>query len=315
VPVRFRRHFNPWAGSGRHRNSEATLEFGTYFGGLITGLREGVEAALVISIVLAYLARTGNGRHFSRIWLGTGAAILTSIAAGILLYVTVGDLPEPYEQVFEGGTLLLAAAVVTWMLFWMRRQSASIKGQLHAQLERVLSEGGVWSLVALAFTAVIREGIETSVFLVGQVTAAGQGGGTGAIGVLLGALTGLGLAGVLGFAFYRGSRRLNLATFFRWTGIVLVFLAAGLLGGAIHEFAEIGLISIGAQTAFDISNVLPHESGFGQFLAAVFGYTSRPEVIRLVLQLSYLAIVLVLYLRPISRPRSEAQASQAAARS
>jgi high-affinity iron transporter len=288
------------------------VEFGTYFGGLITGLREGVEAALIVSIVLAYLARTGNARHFSRIWLGTGAAILTSIAAGVLLFVTVGDLPEPYEQVFEGGTLLLAAAVVTWMLFWMRRQSASVRGHLHAQLERVLSEGGLWSLVALAFTAVIREGIETSLFLVGQVTAAGQG--TGAIGVLLGALTGLGLAGVLGFAFYRGSRRLNLATFFRWTGIVLVFLAAGLLGSAIHEFAEIGLISIGAQTAFDISNVLPHESGFGQFLAAMFGYTSRPEVIRLVLQLSYLAIVLVLYLRPIARPRSEAQASQAAAR-
>jgi high-affinity iron transporter len=288
------------------------VEFGTYFGGLITGLREGVEAALIVSIVLAYLARTGNARHFSRIWLGTGAAILTSIAAGVLLFVTVGDLPEPYEQVFEGGTLLLAAAVVTWMLFWMRRQSASVRGHLHAQLERVLSEGGLWSLVALAFTAVIREGIETSLFLVGQVTAAGQG--TGAIGVLLGALTGLGLAGVLGFAFYRGSRRLNLATFFRWTGLVLVFLAAGLLGSAIHEFAEIGLISIGAQTAFDINNVLPHESGFGQFLAAMFGYTSRPEVIRLVLQLSYLAIVLVLYLRPIARPRSEAQASQAAAR-
>jgi high-affinity iron transporter len=291
------------------------VEFGTYFGGLVTGLREGVEAALIVSIIMAYLARTGHAAQFPRIWVGTAAAVVVSAAAGALLFVTVGELPEPYEQVFEGLTLLLAASVVTWMLFWMRRQSAAIKGDLHARLDRVLTGGAVWGLSVLAFTAVIREGIETSLFLVGQVTAAGQGSHGGALAVLLGALTGLVIAVALGYGFYRGSRRLNLGTFFRWTGIVLVFLAAGLLGGAIHEFAEIGVIRFWTQTAFDISGILPHDSGIGQFLAAILGYTSQPEVIRLVVQVAYLVTVLALYLRPVApRPGGRSQTSRAPAR-
>ena len=290
------------------------MEFGTYFGGLVTGLREGVEAALIVSIILAYLARTGNASQFPRIYLGTVAAIVVSITTGVVLFLTVGELPQPYEQVFEGLTLLLAASVVTWMLFWMRRQSAAVKGELHARLDRVLTQGGVWSLVVLAFTAVIREGIETSLFLVGQVTAAGQEPGGGAIGVLLGALTGLVVAVGLGYGFYRGSRRVNLGTFFRWTGIALVFLAAGLLGSAVHEFAEIGAVPFGGQIAFDISGVLPHESGIGQFLAAVLGYTSKPEIIRLVVQVAYLVIVLGLYLRPIARAAGKAQPAPASVR-
>ena len=290
------------------------MEFGTYFGGLVTGLREGVEAALIVSIILAYLAKTGNAREFPRIWLGVGSALAVSIAAGVILFLTIGGLPEPYEQIFEGITLLLAAVVVTWMLFWMRRQSAAVKGDLHDRLDRVLSGGGAWGLAVLAFTAVIREGIETSLFLVGQVTAASQEGDSGAVAVLAGALSGLALAAALGYGFYRGSRRLNLATFFRWTGIVLVFLAAGLVGSAVHEFAEIGAIPFGTQTAFDISAVLPHQSGIGQFLAAIVGYTSQPEVIRLVVQLAYLVIVLALYLRPVApqggRPTSRRAPAQ-----
>ena len=276
------------------------MEFGTYFGGLVTGLREGVEAALIVSIVMAYLAKTGNAREFPRIWLGVGIALAVSIAAGAILFLTIGGLPEPYEQIFEGITLLLAATVVTWMLFWMRRQSAAVKSDLHDRLDRVLSDGGAWGLAVLAFTAVIREGIETSLFLVGQVTAASHDGDSGSVAVLAGALTGLALAAALGYGFYRGSRRLNLGTFFRWTGIVLVFLAAGLVGSAVHEFVEIGAIPFGTQTAFDVSAILPHDSGIGQFLAALLGYTSQPEVIRLVVQLAYLVIVLALYLRPMA---------------
>ena len=288
------------------------MEFGTFFGGLVTGLREGVEAALIVSIIMAYLARTGNTGQFPRIWLGTIAAIVVSAVAGVILFLTVGGLPEPYEQIFEGLTLLLAAVIVTWMLFWMRRQSVGIRGELHARMDRLLTDGSAMGLAVLAFTAVIREGIETSIFLVGQVTAASQAGGGGAAAVLPGALTGLAIAAALGFGFYRGSRRVNLATFFRWTGIVLVVLAAGLLGSAIHEFAEIGLIPFGTQTAFDISGVLPHKTGVGQFLAALLGYTSRPELIRLVVQVAYLVIVLALYLRPLSS-RGHRQSGPAAA--
>src|SRR4029079_10781107 len=146
----------------------------------------------------------------------------------------------------------------------MRRQAAAVKGDLHARLDRVITEGGVWGLVVLAFTAIIREGLETSVFLVGQGTAARQQSGAGARAVLLGALSGLAIAVALGYGFYRGTRRMNLAVFFRWTGIVLVFVAAGLVGSAVHEFAEIGAIPFWTQTAFDISSILPHESGLGQ---------------------------------------------------
>jgi high-affinity iron transporter len=285
------------------------------FGGLVTGLREGVEGALIVSIIMAYLAKTGNASYFPRIWLGAAAALALSAVVGVILFVSVGGLRAPYEQAFEGLTLLLAATVVTWMLFWMRRQSAGVKGVLHARLDRALTQGGIWGLVALAFMAIIREGIETSLFLVGQVTAAGQASDTGPLWVVLGALAGLLLAVALGYGFYRGSRRLNLATFFRWTGIVLVFLDAGLLGTAVHEFTEIDVIRFGSQTAFDISSVLPHESGIGQFLAILLGYTSRPEVIRLVIQGAYLVAVLALYLRPTApRTGGQSQPSQAAAR-
>ncbi len=290
------------------------MEFGTAFSGFVTGLREGVEAALIVSIILAYLSKTGNAHFFPRIWLGTIAAVGFSALAGVALYVSVGELPEPYEQIFEGLTLLVASAVVTWMLFWMRRQSALVKGDLHARLQRIITDGGAWSLVVLAFTAVIREGIETALFLVGQVTAVASADG-GAAGILLGAVVGLALATALGYGFYRGSRRLNLAVFFRWTGIVLVFIAAGLLGGAVHEFAEIGAIPFGTQPAYDLSGILPHESGIGQFLAALFGYSSRPEVTRVVVQGAYLVVALALYLRPIVPATPRAAATGAPARS
>jgi high-affinity iron transporter len=281
------------------------VNIGAFSSGLLTGLREGVEAALIVSIILAYLARTGNGRYFPRIWVGTVAALAVSLAAGLAIYVTTRTLPERAEELFEGGTMLVAAGVVTWMLFWMRRQSAGIKGELQAQVDRALSAGSVWGLAALAFVAIIREGIETSLFLVGQVNSAESG----APSVVVGAVVGLAIAALLGYGFYHGTRRINLASFFRWTGVALVFIAAGLLAHAVHEFVEAGVVTIGTQTAFDISAVLPHEPDggnlIGQFLAALFGYSSTPEVIAVAVYLLYLVSVLALYLRP-TRPAAPA---------
>ena len=274
------------------------VDLGAFSTGLVTGLREGVEASLIVSIILAYLVRTGGERHIPRIWFGAGAAVMTSLVVGVALWVTVGELPSPYEQVFEGSTLLLAAGVVTWMLFWMRRQSKALSGELRAAIDRALTGSGAWGLAVLTFTAIVREGIESSLFLVGQVTAASQGSDAGAASVLVGALVGLAVAIGIGMLIYRGSRRINLARFFRWTGISLVFIAAGLLASGIHEFIEIGVITIGTHAAFDISGLLPDESGVGQFLHAIVGYSAAPEVTRLVVHLGYLATVLVLYLRP-----------------
>ncbi len=288
------------------------MDLGSYTSGLLTGLREGVEAALIVSIVLAYLSRTGRGDQAGRVWLGAGLAAGLSLVIGIILFNTVGAFEEPYEQIFEGTMLLVAAGVVTWMLFWMRRQAASVKGELQAAVDRAVASGASWGLALLAFTAVIREGLETSLFLVGQATSAR----TDAVWVLLGALTGLVVAAAIGYGIYRGSRRLNLGSFFRWTGIALVFIAAGLLSYGIHEFAEIGAFGSGpwTATAYDLNGILSHSQGIGAFLRAIFGYSATPEVITLVAHVTYVVVVLTLYLRPIRRVTPSAP-SAAAARS
>jgi high-affinity iron transporter len=283
---------------------EITLDVGFLTTGLLTGLREGVEAALIVSIILAYLAKTGNTRHFGKIWIGTAAAVALSAGVGLILFVTIGGLKEPAEQIFEGTAMILAAAVVTWMLFWMRRTAASVKGELHASVDRRLVEGSVWGLALLAFTAVIREGIETALFLMAQAQAATQADGN-AFATLLGAVIGLLIAVVIGFGFYRGARVINLRTFFQWTGVALVFIAAGLLSHGIHEFIEAGIIGVGTATAFDISGLLSHDGGVGQWLRALFGYTSSPEWVTFISWLVYVVGVLVLYLRPV-KPRPAA---------
>ena len=275
--------------------------------GLLIGLREGVEASLVVGIVVAYLVRTGNAAQLPKIWAGTAGAVAASALLGLALYATVGELGTPYEQLFEATAMLVATGVVTWMLFWMRSHARAIKGELESQLARTLGEGSAWGLAVLAFTAVIREGIETSLFLFGQITAA-RGPGPGASGdqlaVLWGALAGLLLAMAIGYAIYRGSRRLNLRAFFLWTGIGLVFVAAGLVSRAVHELIEVHVVGVGTQTAFDISALLPSERGPGQLLNAVFGYSSQPEVVTLVVYLAYLVAILAFFLAPQRAPRA-----------
>jgi high-affinity iron transporter len=287
------------------------LDIGFLTTGLLTGLREGVEAALIVSIVLSYLARTGNSRHFGRIWIGAGAAVGLSAAVGAVLWISIGELTSPAAEYFEGSAMLLAAIVVTWMLFWMRRTAANIKGELHAGVDRALTDGGLWALSLLAFTAVIREGIETSLFLLGQATAAATEQ-AGAASTLVGAFIGILIAVLLGYGFYRGARVINLARFFRWTGVALVFIAGGLVSHAAHEFIDAGLIGFGTSTAFDISGVLPDapEGGnlLGQLLRAVFGYSSTPEWTTLVTWVVYVIGVLALYLQPM-KPQKPAPVS------
>jgi high-affinity iron transporter len=285
------------------------LDFGSFTSGLLTGLREGVEAALIVSIVLAYLVRSGRGDQASRIWIGTGLALGLSLVVGIVLFNTVGSFTSPYEQIFEGTTMLVAAAVVTWMLFWMRRQAGSVKGELQAAVDRAVAGGGSWGLALLAFAAVIREGLETSLFLVGQATSNRLEAGW----ILLGAALGLAVAAALGFGFYHGSRRLNLGSFFRWTGIALVFIAAGLLSKGLHEFIEIGALGSGpwTATAYDISAVVSDASGIGAFLRALFGYSAAPEILTLLAHVTYVVTILILYLRPVRRNAPAQQAATA----
>jgi high-affinity iron transporter len=287
------------------------VEVGALTAGFVTGLREGVEAALIVAILLAYLNRSGNGAQASKIWLGTGLAALLSVAAGVVIFQTAGSLEPPYEQYFEATALLIAAAVVTWMLFWMLRQSKALRGDLHVRIERTLTEGTAFGLALLAFSAVIREGLETSIFLVGQATSVRAD----APSIVLGALLGLAAAVGIGWIFYTGSRRIDLRSFFRWTGIGLIFIAAGLLSQAIHELVEVGAIPFGSGTAYDLSSVLPDASGIGQFLRAILGYSAAPETTTLGVHIAYLVVVLGLYLRPTRPAQPPAKATDPAAAS
>jgi len=274
------------------------LDLGALAAGFVTGLREGFEAALIIAILMAYLVRTGHRDQMPKIWAGAGLAGLLSLAIGTVVFQIAGELPSPYEQYFEATAMVVAAAVVTLMLFWMRRASMAMRGELQAALDRTIAAGGALGLAVLAFTAVIREGIETSIFLVGQATSAT----TSASSLVVGALIGLATAIVIGWLFYTGARRIDLRVFFRWTGIALIFIAAGLLSAAMHELIEVSVITFGTAPVFNISGLLPAEAGIGQFLRAILGYSDAPELTTLVVYLAYLATVLTLYLRPIARP-------------
>ncbi|HXS71072.1 MAG TPA: iron uptake transporter permease EfeU [Patescibacteria group bacterium] len=275
-------------------------------------LREGLEAALIVGIIGAYLVKLDRRDALRGVWVGVGAAITLSIVVGLAVVATVGRLPLIVQESIEGLAALIAVVVLTWMLFWMRRPARSVKGELQAAVDRAIDKGSVRALAVLAFIAVIREGLETSLFLVGQANSAEQG----AIWVLVGALIGLAIAAVLGVGFYHGSRRLNLSTFFRWTGVALIFIAAGLLSSAVHELIEIGVITFGTQPAFDVSGVLPHDAAsgnlLGQFLRAIFGYSATPEVTTFVVWLTYVVVVLYLFLRPM-KPVAQAAAPKSAA--
>jgi len=152
------------------------VDFGAFTTGLLTGLREGVEAALIVAIILSYLARTGRGGQAGRVWLGTALAAALSLLFGIVIFTTVGSFEDPWEQIFEGTTLLIAAGVVTWMLFWMRRQAGSVKGELQEAVDKAMASGGTWALAVLAFTAVIREGLATTLVAPGQTARVGMFG-------------------------------------------------------------------------------------------------------------------------------------------
>jgi high-affinity iron transporter len=272
---------------------------------LIT-LREGIEAALVISIILAYLNTIGRRDRHGLVWAGAGIAIAVSLVAGIILQVTVGAISETSErtaEIIEGLGSLLAVAVLTWMIFWMRRQARHIKGELQERVNVALASGSGLALGALAFFVVVREGLETVLFLFGTI----REEVVGSVGLgYLGAALGLAVAIVLGFLIYKGGIRLNLRTFFKVTGALILVVAAGLFAYGIHELQEVGWITVGTATAFDIGGFLSDEGTLGSLLRAMFGYNADPTVLEFVGWLSYLLITGFLFFRPSREPRPAA---------
>lgn len=262
----------------------------------VIALREGIEAALIVSIMLAYLRQLGRWDRARIVWWGTGVAIAISALIGTVIFLIGAEFEGTAEQVFEGLVTLTAVGVLTWMIFWMRRQGTRIRSELQEKVDSALVTGGL-ALAALAFVAVLREGVETALFLF--AAAKGTAVEAGSVGSqLVGAVLGLGLAVALGILLYRGGIRLNLRTFFRVTGAILIVVAAGLFAYAIHELQEAGWFPLLEATAFDLSATLPDDAGFGAILRGLVGYNADPKVLETLAWVAYLSVVGTLFLRP-----------------
>ncbi len=260
----------------------------------LIGLREGLEASLVVSILATFLVKSGHRDRLKLVWIGVGAAIGVAAAGWALLqFITALTARSFTTQETIGGVMsILAVAFVTWMIFWMRKASRSIAKELRERMGQAL-EVGPRAVVVLAFLAVFREGIETA-FIV-YASAATATTAVPFIGVLLGLATSV----ALGFAIYRGAVRINLGVFFKWTGALLILVAAGIFAYGFHDLQEANILP-GLQTlAFDISHVIAPDSWYGVLLKGIFNFNPTPTVIEAAAWVLYLVPVLVLYFRPI----------------
>jgi high-affinity iron transporter len=265
---------------------------------LIT-LREGIEGALLVSIILAYLNAIGRRDRHGAVWAGVGAAVAGSLVAGAVIFLVAGRLSHTAAEVFEGVVSYLAVGVLTWMIFWMRRNAIKIKGELHERVDVAVASGSSLALGALAFLVVGREGLETALFLFSAFQASA---GTPVALTILGALLGLGLAVALGAALYRGGIRLNLRTFFRLTGGLILVVAASLLVYGTHE-----LLEAGAFRSLEGGVLLAEAPGVAVVMSTinriVVGLGGTPTWLEFGLWLAYLAITGVLFFRPTPAPK------------
>lgn len=257
-------------------------------------LREGLEAALIVSLIASYLKRTQRGQWLGVMWAGVFLAAALCLGLGIFINETTGEFPQKEQELFEGIVAAIAVAILTYMVFWMRKVARNVKGELEQAVDKALRRGRSqgWALILMVFFAVAREGLESVFFL---LAAFGQDLG---VWPPLGAMLGLATAVVLGFLIYWGGVRLNLGAFFRWTSLFILLVAAGLAAGAIRAFHEAGLWNHLQNVAFDLSNVLSTHSLFGTLLESIFGYQEAPTVSEVAVWLLYLLPALALFYLP-----------------
>ncbi len=271
-------------------------------GNYLIGLREGLEASLVVTILVAYLVKSDRRHLLPRIWAGVALAVAVSLAFGALL--TFGPRGLTFEaQEAIGGTLsILAVALVTWMIFWMARAARGLGGELRGRID-VAAEGGRWSLALVAALAVGREGLETALFL----WAATQTATTGTVSTIpawqpiVGALLGLGTAVMLGYLLYRGAIRIDLTRFFTWTGGFLIVIAAGVLGYGVHDLQEAGILPGLGNLAWDVSGSIDEGSWYGALLKGVFNVSAETTWLQLVAWTLYVAVTMTFFIRGVRR--------------
>jgi len=258
----------------------------------IIALREGLEAALIVGILVAYLVKTGRKALLAPLWAGVALAVLVSLAAGAFLTITSTELSPRGEEFFAGTTSFLAVGFVTWMVFWMKRTARHLKGQLEGQMSTAVLAGPM-ALAAAAFFAVVREGLETSLFIYANFKTVSS-----TPSATVGLVLGLGLAITLGYLIYRSSIKINLSKFFNYTGIALIVVAAGVLSYGIHEYQELGWLPGADYFVWDVTSVIAKESLLGGVLAGTIGFDTTTSLLQFVLWGAYLAAVLYIYLKP-----------------
>jgi len=271
----------------------------------LIGLREGLEAALIISILVAYLVRTDRRSALPWVWTGVGLAVAMSMGVALVLNMTSAALSDTAEELFAGIMSLLAVALVTWMVFWMKSASRTIASDLRGSLDRAFSMG-VGAVAAMAFVSVAREGLETAVFFFSLTESAGEG-----YRPVLGLVLGLATSAGIGLLLYRGAIRVNLSTFFRYTGLLLILVAAGVLAYGIHELQEVGLLPGEDNLAFDVSATIPPDSWYASVARGVVGFRPAMSVLEVAAWAAYVATTTFLFLRPSSRPKAPTPVSGA----
>jgi high-affinity iron transporter len=263
------------------------------FANYLIGLREGLEASLIVAILVAYLVKIDQRRTLPRLWLGVGLAVLLSMGVGAFLEITSQELTFQAQETFGGVMSVIAAGLITWMVFWMAKHAHELRGHLHGEIDRALA-GSAWMLTFIAFMAVAREGIETALFLWAGIRSTGS-----STSPLLGALLGLATAILIGILIYRGAVRLNLAKLFTWTGIALIVVAAGVLAYGVHDLQESGVLPGLNTLAFDVSAQIPPGSWYGTLLKGTINFSPATTWLELVAWVAYLVPTLFLYLRVI----------------
>jgi high-affinity iron transporter len=268
-----------------------------FLGNYLIGLREGLEATLVVSILVAFLVKSDRRGRLPQVWSGVATAIALSVGFGAILYYVAEDLLDSEQkELFDAVTSTLAVVFVTWMIFWMRRFARALAGDLRGKLEHAIGLG-TFAVVAMAFFAVVREGLETAMLFY----AAAQGATTTAV-PLLGLLGGIATAVALGWFIYAGAIRVNLGTFFRWTGVLLILVAAGIFKYGVHDFQESGVLPGLNTVAFDISTTYDSSSWYAALLGGMFNFSATPSVLEVVAWIAYAIPVLILFLLPAGQP-------------
>src|SRR3954447_6407265 len=261
-------------------------------------LREGLEGALIIAIVLAYLNKLGRKDRFPVIWAGAGAAIGIAAAAGTVLFLTVGELTGDARKITFAIIMLTAAGVLTWMIFWMRSQARAVKGELQQKVDHALLAGSAGALAGVVFLGVLRESIETVLFF---LAAAGQ---TSTLNSLVGGSLGLLGAVILAVGFYKGAAWLDLRQFFAISGAIVLLFAAGLLARGIAELQVLGALPTLWYPVFDLTFITPLATGhfLGDLMRGLFGWDPAPSIEELGAWFAYIAVVGTLYFRGLPRP-------------